>query len=220
MINGSGLRRMLGAVLAAALCAACATQSRIPEVTHDGLERVPDSKAAVAWMKPGADFSQYTRVRLLDCEVAFKRNWKMNHPNVRTRDMERIKQALGDEFRVVFSEELEKGGYPVVEEPGEDVLLIHPAIIDLDVAAPDTNAASRSDTFTTTAGRMTLVVEFYDSVSGEILARAIDRREARNVGNITWATRGTNTDAARRLLKRWADLLVRELDEIHGKRGG
>jgi len=220
MISGSRLRRVLGAALAAAVCAACATQSRIPEVTHDGLERVPDAKVAVAWKKPGADFSQYTRVGLLDCEVAFKRNWKMNHPNVRTRDMERIKQALSDEFRKVFSEELEKGGYPVVEEPDEDVLLIHPAIIDLDVAAPDTKSAGRSDTFTTSAGRMTLVVEFYDSVSGEILARAIDRREARNVGNITWATRGTNTDAARRLLKRWADLLVGKLDEIHGKRGG
>ncbi len=220
MISGSRLRRVLGAALAAAVCAACATQSRIPEVTHDGLERVPDAKVAVAWKKPGTDFSQYTRVGLLDCEVAFKRNWKMNHPNVRTRDMERIKQALSDEFRKVFSEELEKGGYPVVEEPDEDVLLIHPAIIDLDVAAPDTKSAGRSDTFTTSAGRMTLVVEFYDSVSGEILARAIDRRNARNIGNITWATRGTNTDAARRLLKRWADLLVGKLDEIHGKRGG
>ena len=219
MITGSGLRRMLGAVLAAALCAACATQSRIPEVTHDGLERVPDAKVDRAWKKPGADFSQYTRVGLLDCEVAFRRNWKMNHPNVRSRDMERIKQALSDEFRKVFSEELEKGGYPIVAEPGDDVLLIRPAIIDLDVAAPDTNSAGRSDTFTTSAGRMTLVIEFYDSVSSEILARAIDRREARNVGNITWATRGTNTDAARRLLKRWADLLVRKLDEIHGKRG-
>jgi hypothetical protein len=220
MITESGLRKILSAVLAVAFCVACATESRIPDVTHDGLERVPDSRMALAWKKPGANFDQYTRVGLLECEVAFKRNWKMNHPNVRTRDMDRIKKALSDEFRKVFSEELEKGGYPIVTEPDENVLLLHPAIIDLDVAAPDTNTAGRSDSFTTSAGSMTLVVEFYDSVSGEILARAIDRRNARNIGNVTWTTRGTNTDAARRLLKRWADLLVQKLDEIHGVQGG
>jgi len=217
MTAGSGLRTILGAVLAAALCAACATESRVPDVTHDGLERIENSRMARAWKKPGADFSQYTHVGLLDCEVAFKRNWNMNHSNVRTRDMERIKKSLGDEFRKIFSEELEKGGYPIVTEPDDNVLLIRPAIIDLDVAAPDTNSAGRSDSFTTSAGSMTLVVEFYDSVSSEILARAIDRRNARNIGNVTWATRGTNTNAARRLLKRWADLLVTKLDEVHGR---
>ena len=218
MIAGSGLRTILGAVLTAALCTACATESRVPDVTHDGLERVSDSAMARAWKKPGADFSQYTHVGLLDCEVAFKRNWRMNHSGVRTRDMERIKKSLSDEFRKVFSDELEKGGYPIVTEVDHNVLLIRPAIIDLDVTAPDTNSAGRSDSFTTSAGSMTLVVEFYDSASSEILARAVDRRNARNVGSVTWTTRGTNTDAARRLLKRWADLLVKKLDEVHGKK--
>jgi hypothetical protein len=217
MIARSGLRTILGAVLAAALCAACATESRVPDVTHDGLERVERSKMARAWVKPGVDFSQYTEVGLLDCEVAFRRNWRMNHPGVRTRDMERIKKALAEEFRKVFTDELEKGGYPIAAEPDHNVLLIRPAIIDLNVAAPDTNTAGRSDSFTTSAGSMTLVVELYDSVSSEILARAIDRRNARNVGNVTWTTRGTNTEAARRLLKRWANLLVTKLDEVHGR---
>ena len=219
MIAGSGLRTILGAALAAALCAACAngTSTRNLEVTHDGLERVPNSKVERAWIKPGVDFSQYTEVSLLDCFVSFKRNWRMSHPGVRTRDMERIKSALSDEFRKVFAEELANGGYPVVAEADDHVLLIRPAIIDLNVAAPDTNTAGRSDSFTTSAGSMTLVVELYASVSSEILARAIDRRNARNVGNVTWTTRGTNTEAARRLLKRWANLLVTKLDEVHGR---
>jgi hypothetical protein len=67
---------------------------------------------------------------------------------------------------------------------------------------------------------MTLVIELYDSVSNEILARAIDRRRARNVGNIQWTTSGTNRDAARKILKRWANLLVSRLDDVHGKQGG
>jgi len=222
MNTGSGLRTILSAVLAAALCAACAndTSTRAAEVTHDGLERVAGSKVERAWVKPGVNFSQYTEVSLLDCFVSFRRNWRMNHPGVRTRDMERIKSALSEEFRKVFTEELANGGYPVITETDDHVLLIRPAIIDLDVAAPQTNSGGRSDSFTASPGVMTLVIELYDSVSNEILARAIDRRRARNVGNIQWTTSGTNREAARKILSRWADLLVSRLDEVHGKRGG
>ncbi|MCH7645239.1 MAG: DUF3313 family protein [Myxococcales bacterium] len=222
MIAGSGFRTTLSAVLAAALGAACAngTSTRTPEVTHDGLKRVPGSRVERAWVKPGVDFSQYTEVGLLDCLVSFRRNWRMNHPGVRTRDMERIKSALADEFRRVFTKELERGGYPVVTVPDDHVLLVRPAIIDLDVAAPDTMSGGRSDSFTASAGSMTLVVELFDSVSNEILARAIDRRNARHTGNVRWTTRGSNTNDARRLLRRWAGLLVSKLDEVHGKQSG
>jgi hypothetical protein len=202
----------------AALCAACATESRVPDVTHDGLVRVERSRVARAWVKPDVDFSQYTHVGLLDCTVAFRRNWRMNHSGVRTRDMERIKSDLANEFRTVFTQELENGGFPVVDAPDDHVLLVRPAIIDLDVAAPDTNSAGRSDSFTTSPGRMTLVIELFDSVSNEILARAVDRRDARNVGNLRWTTRGTNRDAARRILRQWAGMLVAKLDEVHGKK--
>ncbi|MCH8083971.1 MAG: DUF3313 family protein [Myxococcales bacterium] len=222
MITRSGLRAILGILLAAALCAACANEpsTRNLEVTHDGLERVANSKVERAWVKPGVDFSKYTEAGLLDCFVSFRRNWRMNHQGVRTRDMERIKSTLSDEFRNVFTEALEKGGYPVVTGAADHVLLIRPAIIDLDVAAPQSSSGGRSDSFTTSPGTMTLVIELYDSVSNEILARAIDRRRARNVGNLRWTTSGTNRDAARKILGRWADLLVSRLDEVHGKQGG
>ena len=36
-----------------------------PEVTHDGLHLVPDSKVARAWVDPEADFSIYKRVGIL-----------------------------------------------------------------------------------------------------------------------------------------------------------
>jgi hypothetical protein len=174
-----------------------------------------------AWVKPGVDFSQYTEIDLLDCSVSFRRNWRMNHPDIRPREMERIKSTLADECRSVFTEALENSGRPVITDADDHVLLIRPAIIDLDVAAPDTNSGGRSHSFTTSPGAMTLTIEFYDSISNEILARAIDRRRTRNVGNILrWTTRQTNRDAARRILRIWANQVVRQLDEIHGKRSG
>ena len=50
-----------------------AADDDIPEFTHDGLQRVIDSKAALAYVKPGADFSAYDQVMILDCFVAFKK---------------------------------------------------------------------------------------------------------------------------------------------------
>ncbi len=222
MTARSGLRTISCVALAAALCAACSKEPnpRNLEVTHDGLERVPDSRVSRAWVKPGVDFSRYTEVGLLDCLVAFRRNWRMSHPNVRTRDMERIKSDLSTLFREVFTEALENGGIPLVEEPADHVMLIRPAIIDLDVAAPQTSSAGgRSDSFTASPGAMTLVLELFDSTSNEIIARAIDRRRARNVGSIRWTTRGTNRDAARRILRSWANLLVNRLQDVQTNAG-
>jgi hypothetical protein len=66
---------------------------------------------------------------------------------------------------------------------------------------------------------MTLYVELYDSVSGEILARAIDREASRFGGGVQWMNRSTNINEARKMLKSWADLLRRKLDEVHGRGG-
>jgi len=173
-----------------------------------------------AWLKPGEDFSQYHRVGLLECFVGFKKHWRMNHPGVDTHDIERIKKSLAEEFKKVFSEELEKNGYKIATSPADDVLLVRPAIIDLDIAAPDTNTMDDVDsvTFTASAGNMTLYVELYDSVSNEILARAVDRRAARHIGDVEETSISSNLADAQRLLKHWADLLVEKLDEYHGKK--
>jgi hypothetical protein len=170
------------------------------------------------WVKPGEDFSQYSRVGLLDCYVAFKKHWQLNHPTMRTYDMDRIKKGLAEEFRKVFTKELEKGGYPIATGSSKGVLLVRPAIIDLDITAPDTGSDVSSITFTASAGSMALYVELYDSVSNEILARAVDRRAARHIGDVEETSFGTNKDDARRLMEHWADLLVSKLDEVHGKK--
>ena len=197
-----------------------------PEVTHDGLKLVPDSKAAMVYVKPDADFSVYDRVMLLECYVAFKKNWQRDfnreQPSlggrVSDRDVERIKGEVAELFRDVFVEELEEGdGYAVTDTAADDVLLVRPAIIDLDVTAPDTRSATRSYTFVDSAGAATLYVELYDSVSGEILARAVDRKAGRDYGRMEWSTSSSNRAEGRRIMRRWAGWLREALDEVHGR---
>jgi len=51
----------------------------LPETSHDGLVLKRDSKAAIVYIDPEADFSQYNKVMILEAGVAFKKNWKRDH---------------------------------------------------------------------------------------------------------------------------------------------
>jgi len=211
---------LLAIVLTATAGTAIAKKDELPEVTEDGLHRVTDSKLAIVYTEPGADLAQYQRVKLLEANVAFKKNWARNQRSrsidklsVNSRDIEKIKNNLAQEFDAVFRKTLEDGGYEVVEESDEDVLLVRPAIINLDVNAPDTQRAGRSATFTESAGEMTLYIEIYDSVTGDLIAKALDQKIDSRRGYYTWTSTVTNTAAARRILKGWADILLDALNE-------
>ena len=188
------------------------------ERTFDNLVAVDDAAVNMAFIDPDADFSVFKRVAILEPFVAFRSNWQRDQNrsrsrNVRARDMERIKEDVATQFERVFAERLEAAGYEVVEVAGDDVLVLRPAIIDLDITAPDTRPAVRSRTFTASTGAATLYLQLFDSVSGDIIGRAVDRSVVRSAGgSISWSNSVTNTADARRMFGRWADTLVVFLD--------
>ena len=211
----------LATVLLVTAGTAIAKQEELPQITEDGLHRVADSKMAIVYAEPGADLAQYERIQLMDAYVAFKKNWardqrsrSANKLRVNSRDIEKIKGDLAKEFQTVFKKTLEDGGYEVVGESAEDVLLVRPAIINLDVNAPDTMSAGRSRTYTSSAGEMTLYIEIYDSVTGDLIAKALDRRiDTSRQGYYTWTNSVTNSAAAKRILGGWASILLDALNE-------
>ncbi len=197
-----------------------AGQQELPQVTEDGLHRVPDSKMAIVYADPDADLAPYKRVMLLDAYVAFKKNWARDYRHrtstptaLSSKEIERIKTKLAAEFKEVFAKVLEEGGYPVVEEPAEDVLLLRPAIINLDPNAPDIQGAGRTKDYVSSAGEMSLYVELFDSVTGDLVAKALDRKMDPDRGYYTWANSATNKAAADRILRGWANILLDALNE-------
>jgi hypothetical protein len=186
--------------------------------TFDNLVPVKDAKMALAYIDPDADFSVFKRVAILEPFVAFRSNWQRDQNrsrsrNISARDMERIKADVATLFERVFTERLEAAGYEVVDGASEDVLLVRPAIIDLDITAPDTRTAGRSRNFTASTGAATLYIQLFDSVSGDIIGRAADRQAARRAGgSLSWSNSVTNTADARRMMGGWADNLVGFLD--------
>ena len=131
--------------------------------------------------------------------------------------MAKMKTELSSLFRNVFSKTLEQGGYELVTERAEDVLLIKPAIINLDIIAPDTMPADNSRSYTESAGEMTLYLELYDSLSDDLIAKAMDRKIDRQTGYFRWQNNVTNRAAANRILQVWANVLKEGLDTARGQ---
>ncbi len=199
----------------------CLAETERPVVTIDGLHLIKDSNLALVYAQTDANLSQYNRIFLFEPTVAFKKNWqhtrKRYDPNtVTVDDMAKMKTELSSLFMKVFSETLEQGGYELVTERADDVLIVKPAIINLDIVGTDIPSATDVRTYSESAGEMTLYLELYDSVSDDLLAKALDRKVDRQTGYFRWQTRVTNRAAANRILQVWADVLKEGLDEARG----
>ena len=191
----------------------------LPEVNDEGMVLVKNSELATVYTDPGADLGIYKRVMLMDATVAFKKNWQRdqnrgNPLKVKDKDMVKIQEDVATLFREVFTKELVDGGYVMADEPGEDVLLVKPAIVDLDVTAPDIQSANRTRSYSESAGEMTLNLELYDSLTDDKIAKATDRkRDYDNGYRMQWRTSVSNRADARRMMTDWAKGLRSALDE-------
>lgn len=226
MYNGQYRYQMpalLGAILLASACAT--TGDDLPAMTSDGLTRIDSKKVDALYWHDGATLEGYDAITILEAPVSFRKNWMRDYnrdrmgvsDRVREEDMERIKSELSDAFQEEFARVLTDRGYSVVATTGDNVLLLRPAIVDLDVTAPDLRTAQRVDTYTADTGQMTLYMELYDSVTGDKIGEVADKVGGRNTGMMEWTTSATNRADANRMLRRWASLLADALDEAHGK---
>jgi hypothetical protein len=215
-------------VLAAGMTLTIPTYAKddLPDVTTDRLKRVKSKNVNALYLQDGATLEGYTEVYLVDCAVAFRKNWERDYnrdqydlsKKVRQSDMDTMKSKLSTEFKEEFTKVLEKGGYKVVTETAPHVLILRPAIINLDVSAPATNRSTgMSRTYTASAGSMTLYLELYDAETSAKIAEVVDSRSAGNNVTFQISNSVTNKSEADRLLKNWASLLVKALDEANGK---
>jgi hypothetical protein len=216
---------MFNKLIVSLLLATAATfaiaKADLPAVSHDGLHLMPDTKLRAVYMKPGADLSQFDKVKLLDAYVAFRKHWKREHNEdepfdhrVSDRDMKEIRDRVQKAFAKEFTKVLTEGGHQVVTSGGDGVLILRPAIVNLDITAPDIMSPDMSQTFVASAGSMTLYLELYDGKTNAIIARIIDPEAANNMGIAEVANRVTNTADFDRVVRRWAELLNKHLAHV------
>jgi hypothetical protein len=219
------IRKVLPLVLAvgAVVLSGCASTDAVTE--WDGLVRQPNTRLNAVFVKPDAQIVAYRSVMIDPVQVSFDSNWDPNRgtrsmsARLNADDIAAIKGDLAELFREIFRDELARGGYQLVDQPGPETLRVTPAIINLFINAPDVSAPGRTRTYTADSGRMTLVVELRDSETGTLLARAVDTQTGRGAGVWTITNRVTNTADARRAIGVWASALRRGLDELYGRAG-
>ena len=210
-----------GTIVAVAMLFAGVTQAAKPPTTWDGLVQVPSKRLDLVYLQPGADFRGYTKVILDPTQVSFEKNWKRDYNRsasspanrISDKEIERTISEAASAATDIFAKAWTKGGFAVVQTPGDDVLRVTTGVLNISVSAPDRMTAGRSRTFSREAGRATFFVEVRDSVTGALLGRAVDQRI---VGDnlMQWRTSGSNRADFRREVERWAEISVRGMNEL------
>jgi hypothetical protein len=190
------------------------------ELSFDGLHKVDNSQADVAWARPDFDISGYTKIWLVGAGIEYRQ--------VKDRGRSTMARSQGGPYFIddksrtqfeelvgkVFKEEFEKiEKYELVDGPGPDVLMIRGGLLDVTSYVPPDPIGGRSYIYLSSVGEATLVLELRDSETGTILARSVDRRAAETIGGtFTRSNSVTNSAEARRLIRFWATRLREGLD--------
>ena len=212
-------------LLATLLTLGCASTSEtVPTTTPDGLDLVRSDKHSAVYVKPEAQLDIYNEFAIVPCEVAFRKNWqrdcnsshRSSGQQIKERDIDRIKRELGEECTTFFTDALsEEPSYNLVTEwqQGQDVLLVRPNIVNLNITSPDVSSPSMTRSYSASAGSMTLYLELIDAETSEVLVRAYDSK-ADPDSFVNYANKITNRQAADRMLKNWATRLREAMDSV------
>lgn len=218
----------LVAVAAAVIIAGCATQEPTvqtgpnAETTFDGLVRIDNARFAAAWIDPEIDIRQYNKIIPGAAEFEFRAAQKVSASTARHTNKREFwisdanKQRLTELVSDVFTEELQRSEhFTLVEEPGPDTLIIHGALHDIVSKVPPQDVG-RSEVWLRSLGEATLIIELRDSLSNEVIYRAVERRAIENAGQqMTRANTATSWAEVRRWARRWAVRLREGLDSVH-----
>jgi hypothetical protein len=219
---------LLVTVLASTLLGACATQTSdaadAGPTTYDGLALVPDTVMDRVWVRPGYTLSDYRKVILESARIQFRPVTRTTDDGLKSAATEfplsaGQRREIGELIGAAFTRSLERLTLDRVTEPGPDVLRVRGTLLDLDVQPTgDARTPYRVDSL----GQLTFVVELIDSQTNTVLLRAVDTRSARLPGQSYPAETATERLPVRRVIERWADLLVdalndlTALDQLHG----
>jgi hypothetical protein len=215
------LDRYTRAAFAAALVVAALSPSlAVGDSPFPGLELVTSKNVGALYRRPDVDTSAYGKIMIGEPAIEFSKNWNPRNYGtlgLSAAQVTKIRVELASMAKTVFAKALGEGGYEIVTDAGDGVLVITPNIVNVFINAPDVPTAGRSRTYTMDAGSATLALQVNDAVTGTLLAVALDQRRGGGSSTMQWSTSVSNRAAAEAMLKGWADQLKRELDVARAK---
>jgi hypothetical protein len=223
--------KQLAVVMAACVLAACSSEPTIQtgpdaETTFDGLVRIDNSRFANAWIDPDVNLKQYTKIIPSRAEFEFRAVKEGPRSTSQRRSLNNSsefwispanRERLVTEVSDVFRDELSNlNSFTITDEPGPDTLIVVGTLHDIVSNVPP-DMIGRGEIFISSVGEATLVLELRDSLSGETIYRAVDRRRAEQQGGTVMSRSNSVTTwvEVRRLARRWAVRLREGLDSVH-----
>jgi len=191
------------------------------EVSYDGLHAIDNSIFKLAWADPDIDFSRYDKIlpggAFFEYRAVKKTN-RTTRATSSTREFyidDQARERLKETTSEIFNEEVGKSTrFSEADAPGPDTLIIRGGLHDIVSFAPP-EPIGRGEIYISQVGEITLILEAVDSLSGEVIYRAVERRVAERAGgDFMWANTVTTWAEVRRLLRRWATTLREGLDSI------
>ena len=195
------------------------------EISFDGLHRVDNARFASSWADPDIDFSRYSKVMPGGAEFEFRAVRKTGQAGrARSSDTkfwisDEDRARLEEETSAIFAEELQNSTrFEVTDTKGDDVIIIRGALHDIVSRVPP-DMVGRGEVWLSSVGEATIIIEVIDSMSGEVIFRAAERRAAEPGQGTTGVRSNSVTTWAevRRLMRRWARTLREGLDSIPGE---
>lgn len=185
---------------------------------YDKLESGPEGGAKLRWIKPDVDWPRYNYV-MLDSVVFFFDD-ASEYTGIDAHDL----RDMADGFNKVLVETL-KEDYPIVKEPGIDVLRIRFAITDLKQSHPGLSAVTTvvpvglgvsilkkgATGSWTGSGATSAEMMALDSMTDDVLAVGKDERSA------SFGDRFSKWGSAEEAFKFWAERVKDYLDRVHGR---
>jgi hypothetical protein len=190
------------------------------DLSFDGLSPISNSVFRRAWIDPDVDLSQYNKILLGETDFQF-RTVKETQSNAAARHgivrefyiSEQNRTKLIETVTGIFREELESSqSFTLTDQPAPDTLILVGGLADIVSGVPP---QLTGELFLQSLGEATLVFELRDSLSGETLYRAADRKRiARQEGQIR-VDPVTTWKEVDRWARRWAVRVREGLDAVH-----
>ena len=220
--------RLTCALVLLAVLTACGGAPRAPDSrpeprpSYDGLLPTDSRGFSAAWLEPGADLQRYSEVLSGDVGFEFRASDASREETATARAGDfwisaENRQTLVDTVAEAIAVELDSlEGWQRVGEPGPAALILDARLLGIVAEFPPEQLGA-NDIYLSAVGEATLVLELRDSLSGQTLYRAVDRRPmlrdgARSNAVTTWVE-------LRRWARRWAVRLTDGLAAVRDPGG-
>ena len=221
------MRKITLLFVAMMFLASCATTAPSTALSRTGflgeyaskLKPVPDDKTRLRWFKPGVDFAKYNRFMVDYVVLALADD--SQYKGINGDEMKQLGDAASLAMVTAISAK-----YPVIAEPGPDVLRVRAAIVDLKQSSPVLSGITSvipigigisiikkgTTGEWSGSGATRAEVLFIDSTTNEVLAAGTDTYTAGYTERFTkW---GSVEDA----FKYWAGRGVKSLENLKAEK--